>query len=93
MLSPVLPQDSANLAKMIKGVGDRYVIKSFIDDGRKGKNLRLNALKIMQEKGWDDNYFSKLRSECYKVYIDIIGEDKVFIGKEDFVNLEFFEDK
>ncbi|NMC04279.1 MAG: radical SAM protein [Candidatus Lokiarchaeota archaeon] len=86
IVAPLLPQDPAHLAAMLEPEVDRVVIKSVLDDGKNGKNLRPGASELLATRGWINATDQVFLANALKAYKKVFGDDRVGVGKEDFIH-------
>ncbi len=86
VVAPLLPQDPARLAALLDPEVDRVVIKTVLDDGKNGKNLRPGAVKLLEDHGWSFALKEDFHASALDAYRGILGESRVGVGKEDFIH-------
>lgn len=85
IIAPILPQNSESFARLLKPNVDRVVIKSFLDDGRNGKNIRPIAKKFITKNNYNYLLDVKYIQKTVKIFEKIIGKNKIDKGKEGFI--------
>lgn len=86
VVAPLLPQDPARLASLLEPEVDRVVLKTVLDDGKNGKNLREGAKALLVARGWGRALEPGFHATVLKAYKGILGEARVGVGKEDFIH-------